>query len=439
MPESPVEMQNTTATELGPTGARRPLDNPRARLLLILGAVAAIAVGAWYYWQRATYEATDNAFIEGAIIQISPRVFGQVLRVHVDDNQHVNQGDLLVELDPTDYEARLAEARARLDDMLARANGAKAGLSATTTVTSAALIQAQAALEAAKAQVAMLKARLGEAEAGVRAAQANLQQAQARRAAAEAEARRAAADAVRYRALFEKDEVSRQMLDRAETEARATAANLEAADQLVAAAQADLARANASRESTLAALQQAESAVRQAEGRVKEAQSGPDQVRARQSELQALQAGIELQKALVRQAELNLSYTKIRAPEAGYITKKSVEPGNIVQPGQALMALVSDRLWVVANFKETQLERMRPGQPVEIKVDAYPQLKLRGRVDSIQSGSGARFSLLPPENATGNYVKVVQRVPVKIVFTDPLPREYKLGPGMSVVPRVRVR
>jgi len=439
MPESPVEMQNTTATELGPTGARRPLDNPRARLLLILGAVAAIAVGAWYYWQRATYEATDNAFIEGAIIQISPRVFGQVLRVHVDDNQHVNQGDLLVELDPTDYEARLAEARARLDDMLARANGAKAGLSATTTVTSAALIQAQAALEAAKAQVAMLKARLGEAEAGVRAAQANLQQAQARRAAAEAEARRAAADAVRYRALFEKDEVSRQMLDRAETEARATAANLEAADQLVAAAQADLARANASRESTLAALQQAESAVRQAEGRVKEAQSGPDQVRARQSELQALQAGIELQKALVRQAELNLSYTRIHAPEAGYITKKSVEPGNIVQPGQALMALVSDRLWVVANFKETQLERMRPGQPVEIKVDAYPQLKLRGRVDSIQSGSGARFSLLPPENATGNYVKVVQRVPVKIVFTDPLPREYKLGPGMSVVPRVRVR
>jgi membrane fusion protein (multidrug efflux system) len=432
-------MQNTTATELGPTAARRPLDNPRTRVLLILGAVVAVAVGLWYYWQRTTYETTDNAFIEGAIIQISPRVFGQVLRVHVDDNQHVNQGDLLVELDPTDYEARLAEARARLDDMLARANGAKAGLSATTTVTSAALIQAQAALQAAKEQVAMLKARLGEAEAGVRAAEANLQQAQARRAAAEAEAKRAAADAARYRALFEKDEVSRQMLDRAETEARATAANLEAANQLVAAAEADLARAKALRESTLAALRQAESAVRQAEGRVKEAQSGPDQVRARQSDVQAVQAGIELQKALVRQAELNLSYTRIRAPESGYITKKSVEPGNIVQPGQALMALVADRLWVVANFKETQLKHMRPGQPVEIKVDAYPQLKLRGRVDSIQSGSGARFSLLPPENATGNYVKVVQRVPVKIVFTDPLPREYKLGPGMSVVPKVRVR
>jgi len=432
-------MQNTTGTEVGPAAARRPLANPRTRLWLILGLVAAVAVGLWYYWQRTTFETTDNAFIEGAIIQISPRVFGQVLRVHVDDNQHVNQGDVLVELDPTDYEARLAEARARLDDMLARANGGRAGLSATTTVTSAALIQAQAALEAAKEQVAMLKARLGEAEAGVRAAQANYQQAQARRAAAEAEAKRAAADVVRYRALFEKDEVSLQMLDRAETEARATAANLEAANQLVAAAEADLARAKALRESTLAALRQAESAVRQAEGRVKEAQSGPDQVRARQSDVQAVQAGIELQKALVRQAELNLSYTRIRAPESGYITKKSVESGNIVQPWQALMALVSDRLWVVANFKETQLKRMRPGQPVEIKVDAYPRLKLRGLVDSIQSGSGARFSLLPPENATGNYVKVVQRVPVKIVFTEPLPREYKLGPGMSVVPKVRVR
>lgn len=439
MPDNPVPTQEIgrpekRLEEKPPLTAARP-----RRAAWIVAALAAAALGAWYYWQRGAYETTDNAFIEGAIIQISPRVFGQVLRVHVEDNQHVNRGDLLVELDPADYEARLAEARARLEDMLARANGARAGLSATTTVTSAALVQARAGLEAARAQVQMLQARLGEAEAAVRAAEANLAQAQARRAAAEAEAKRSAADLARYRALFEKDEISRQMLDRAETEARATAANLEAATQLVAAAEADLARARAMRDSTLAALRQAETAVQQAEGRVREAQAGPDQVRARESDLKAVLAGIELQRTLVRQAELNLSYTQIRAPEAGYITKKSVEPGNIVQPGQALMALVSDRLWVVANFKETQLRRMRPGQPVEIKIDAYPQLRLRGRVDSIQSGSGARFSLLPPENATGNYVKVVQRVPVKIVFTDPLPRQYKLGPGMSVVPKVRVR
>lgn len=432
-----------------PTGAQRPEAeqsagarqawSTRKRALALVALVAAVALSAWYYWQRRTYESTDNAFIEGNIVQISPRVFGQVLRVHVQDNQHVNRGDLLVELDPSDYEARLAEAKARLEDILARSQGAQAGLAATRTVTDAAIVQAQAGLEAARAQVEVLRARLSEVEAGVRAAEANLRQAEARRQAAEAEAARAAADAARYRALYQKDEISKQQLDRAETEARASAANLAGAEQMVAAAQADLARTKALRESAVAALRQAETAVRQAEGRLREAQAGPDQVRLRRSDVEAARAAIELQRASVRQAELNLSYTKIYAPESGYITKKSVEPGNIVQPGQALMALVSDRLWVVANFKETQLSRMRPGQPVAIKIDAYPQLKLRGRVDSIQSGAGARFSLLPPENATGNYVKVVQRVPVKIIFSEPVPREYKIGPGMSVTPKVRVR
>jgi membrane fusion protein (multidrug efflux system) len=163
------------------------------------------------------------------------------------------------------------------------------------------------------------------------------------------------------------------------------------------------------------------------------------QVRVRENDLQSASSQKEQQSAAVQQAELNLSYTKIYAPESGYITKKSVEPGNFVQPGQVLMALVSDRLWVTANFKETQLEHMRSGQSVTIKVDAYPQLKLHGHVDSIQSGSGARFSLLPPENATGNYVKVVQRVPVKIVVDDSPASEFRLGPGLSVIPEVKVR
>ena len=189
----------------------------------------------------------------------------------------------------------------------------------------------------------------------------------------------------------------------------------------------------------MANLSLAEKQVRQAEGRLKEAQSAPEQVRVRQSDLHSARAQIEQQRAAVRQAELDLSYTKIIATDSGYITKKSVEPGNFVQTGQPLMALVSDRLWVVANFKETQLEHMRPGQPATVKVDAYPQLALRGHVESVQSGSGARFSLLPPENATGNYVKVVQRVPVKIVLDAPPPTEYRVGPGLSVVPEVKVR
>jgi membrane fusion protein (multidrug efflux system) len=416
-----------------------PARNHRTRKLLIVVAVIGAAVGLAYYMHRKGFESTDDAFIDGGIVQISPRVPGQVLRVLVTDNQHVNKGDLLVELDPRDYETAVAQARAALSNALARNFGAKAGLELTNTVTDAALVQASAGLKAAQAQVDVLRASVQQAEAAVGAAEAGLQQAEARRTAAEAEAQRAAADAERYRALYKKDEISKQLLDRAETEARATAANLDAAKQMVAAARAQLVQARAARASAEASLRQAETLVRQAEGRLKEAQSRPEQIRVRRADLEGAGAEIERARAALQQAELNLSYTKIYAPESGYITKKSVEPGNIVGAGQALMALVSDRLWVVANFKEVQLRRMRPGQPVSIKIDAYPQRRFRGKVDSIQSGSGARFSLMPPENATGNYVKVVQRVPVKIVFDEPLPPELKIGPGMSVVPEVKVR
>jgi membrane fusion protein (multidrug efflux system) len=285
----------------------------------------------------------------------------------------------------------------------------------------------------------VLRARLRQDDATIQAAQAAAQQAQARAKAADADAGRAAADAERYRALFRKDEVSRQVLDRAEAEARATAANLEAARQAAAAAEAQLSQARAARASTEAGLRIAERQVAQAEARLKEAKAGPEQVRARQADVRAFQAQVAQQKAAAEQAQLNLSYTRIVAPDSGYVTRKSVQPGNFVQPGQNLMALVSDRIWVVANFKETQITGMRAGQDVELRIDAYPDRKLRGKVDSIQAGSGARFSLLPPENATGNYVKVVQRVPVKIVFAEPPPKEMKFGPGMSVVPRVRVR
>jgi membrane fusion protein (multidrug efflux system) len=191
--------------------------------------------------------------------------------------------------------------------------------------------------------------------------------------------------------------------------------------------------------STQAALRQAGKQVVQAEGRVSEAKSAPQQIEVRHADVSSLRAQVEQQQAAVQQAELALSYTRIYASESGYVTRKSVEPGNFVQPGQPLLALVSDRLWVVANFKETQLTRMRPGQPVTLKLDAFPQLRLRGHVESVQSGTGAYFSLLPAENATGNYVKVVQRVPVKIVLDEPPPAGYRIGPGMSVEPEVKVQ
>jgi membrane fusion protein (multidrug efflux system) len=416
-----------------------PARNHRTRNLLIVVAVIGAAVGLAYYMHRQGFESTDDAFIDGGIVQISPRVPGQVLRVLVADNQHVNKGDLLVELDARDYETAVANAKAALSNAVAKNSGAKAGLDLTTTVTDAALVQASAGLKAAQAQVDVLRASVQQAEAAVGAAEAGLQQAEARRTAAEAEAQRAAADAERYRALFKKDEISKQLLDRAETEARATAANLDAVKQMVVAAQAQLVQAKAAQSSAQASLRQTETLVRQAEGRLQEAHSRPEQIRVRRADFEGAGAEIERARATLQQAELNLSYTKIYAPESGHITKKSVEPGNIVGAGQALMALVSDRLWVVANFKEVQLRRMRPGQPVTIKIDAYSQRKYRGTVDSIQRGAGARFSLMPPENATGNYVKVVQRVPVKILFSEPLPPEIRIGPGMSVVPEVAVR
>ncbi|MCC7176206.1 MAG: HlyD family secretion protein [Bryobacterales bacterium] len=409
------------------------------RFLLIGLIFVAVLIAIWYFWHSRFYESTDNAFIDADILQISPRVPGQVLRVLIQDNQRVKEGDLLVEIDPGDYEARLAEAQGRLKDVMAKAAGAESNLGLTSAVTGAALQQAGAAVAAAQDQLGVLQARLAQDDAVIHAAQAGFAQAEARRTAAEAEAVRAGTDAQRYRELYKKDEVSKQLLDRSEAEARATAANAEAARQVVAAAQAQLTQAKAARGTTEASLLVARKQVEQAEARQKEAQAGPKQVSAREADLRALRAQVAQQTAAVRLAELNLSYTRVLAPDSGYVTRKSVQPGNYVQTGQALMALVSDRAWVVANFKETQLTHMRPGQRVDLKIDAYPDRKLQGRVDSIQAGSGARFSLLPPENATGNYVKVVQRVPVKIVFVEPPPGNLKIGPGMSVVPTVWVQ
>jgi len=421
------------------TGQVKPQSKRKAWLIGIgLVAIAAVA-GGLYYLHSRHYQSTDNAFIQGDVIQVSPRVAGQVLQVYVRDNQHVNRGDLIAEIDARDFEARAAESRARLTDTAARADGAQSNLLLTSTVTDAVLTQTGAAAGAAQDQVQVLKAGVAQAAAAIRAAEAAQRQAEAQQSAAQAEASRASEDAVRYRALYAKDEVSKQQLDRAETQARAAAASYAAASQATEAAKAHLSQAQAALVSTQAALRQAEKQVVQAQGRVSEAKSAPRQMEVRHADVASLRAQVEQQRASVQQAELALSYTRIYAPDSGYITRKSVEPGDFVQPGQPLLALVSDRLWVVANFKETQLTLMRPGQPVTLKLDAFPQLRLRGHVESFQSGTGAAFSLLPAENATGNYVKVVQRVPVKIVLDEAPPAGYRIGPGMSVEPEVKVR
>jgi len=323
--------------------------------------IVALAAGVYYFWFVLPYESTDNAFIEGNVIPMSSQVPGRVAELLVKDNQAVKQGDVILKIDPRDYEASLAQARADL---------------------------------------AAARSRVEQAKAQVNASQAKVAQALAGAVAADAENQRAADDLKRYQSV-DSTAVSKSAFDAAQSQARAASANLEAAHSQVKAAIADVTLCEAGVETANAAVKQAE--------------------------------------AKLQQAELNLSYTQVTAPEDGHVTRRVVEKGAYIQPGQSLMAIVPRRYWVIANFKETQLTRMRVGQPVEVVVDAYPDHKFKGVVESIQSGAGARFSLFPPENATGNYIKVVQRVPVKIVLDDTPESELALGPGMSVDPRVRVK
>ncbi|MGD1088373.1 MAG: HlyD family secretion protein [Verrucomicrobiota bacterium] len=358
--EKKVEATHILEKEIIPPPPR----NKRRRLKFLAGVavlIVLVAIIFYYFHFVAPYESTDDAFVDGYVTIISPRVPGQVTRLLVTDNQEVKEGDVLVKIDPRDYQASLSQARADL-----------------------AVAHSQS--DQSRAQVKVSEAKVAQAQAAV--------------TAAEAEAQRANDDLKRYENV-ESRAVSKSAIDLAQAQARSATADLEAAYSQTNAAEAEVTLSEAGVETATATVQQAE--------------------------------------AKLQQAELNLSYTKIIAPLDGRVTARTVQPGNYVQPGQALLALVPKNVWVTANFKETQLTYMKPGQPVELRVDAYPNRKFKGRVDSLQAGTGARFSLLPPENAVGNYIKVVQRVPVKIVFDEELPTNLDIAPGMSVVPKVKVK
>ncbi len=428
---------------------KRPAVLVVASIVLLIGAI----VGVRYWLYGRSHESTDDAFIDGHIIQISPKASGYVAKVYVTDNQQVKAGDLLVELDARDYQARLEQAKAALDAGLAKQNEARTNVSLTRATgaasvqqASATVRQARSGVESSRAAAASSQSRASQAASAVSTAQANLEQARAQVLAAEAEATRASADVARYQALFDKDEVSKQQLDQAVAAARTASAQLDSARQRVAAT---LAQVNEARSSKAAAVETArqsqtqivgaQAGVSEALGRLAQANTAPQQVAVSQAQSETADATTEQLRAEVEQAELELSYTKIYATEDGRVTRKSVEQGALVQIGQPLLAIVPGDVWVTANFKESQIGRLVAGQPVDISVDAYPDKVFKGHVDSIQTGTGARFSLLPPENATGNYIKVVQRVPVKIVFDEPPDPKHMLAPGMSVVPEVVVR
>lgn len=428
----------------------------RGRAFRLAGlAVLAVAVafGVVNYLRGLDFEETDDAFLEGKVIPVNARVGGHAVKVYVADNQLVKAGDVLLEIDSRDQSLALQKAKGALEAARARAAAASKTLDYARVSSTSGLEEAKARLERARAALETLKvsmmtasARIDAAKAEEEAAKASLLQMQAEIKAQDAQIAQAKADYLRYESLFQKEMISAQQKEQAHTLYETAKARGLALQGSEAALKAGL---EAARAGVVVAAQgvkqveaqyfEAQKAVEEANARVHLAKGGPHQVAAQEAQVKALSADIETAATLVGQSELSLSFTKVYAPESGRVTKKAVEEGALVQPGQALMAVVPENLWVVANFKETQLERMKPGQKVVVTIDAFPDREFKAKVDSIQSGTGARFSLLPPENATGNYVKVVQRLPVKIVFDEALPAGLPLGPGMSVRPRVSLK
>ncbi len=390
-----------------------------AALLLLVALVGAVS---WFVL-TASRESTDDAQVDAHVTPVSARVGGTVQKVPVADNQHVEAGTVLVELDPRDYQVAADKARAELADAEAALQAANANVPITRTTATSSVATARSVILHAEASVEQAQKELEQARAHVTTAQA-------REREVAANATKAARDVERLRGLLAKDEVSQQQFDAAVASADAQRAAVESAHSQALEAEAGIRVAETR-------LMQAGTGVQQAQESLKTAQTAPEQIAAMRARAASAEARVMQSKAALEQAELDLQYTVVKAPVKGTVSRKSVEIGQIVQAGQPLLALIPlDTVWVTANFKETQLRDMRPGQRATITVDAYGGREYRGRVESIAAATGARFSLLPPENATGNYVKVVQRVPVKIVLDAGQDPDRLLRPGMSVTPTV---
>jgi len=397
----------------------------RFRVILVIVAALVAGAGAWW-WSSRGHESTDDAQVDAHVTQIASRVGGTVLKVAVSDNQVVEAGTVLVEIDPRDYQVAVDRAKAELADAEAAAIAAQSGVPITSTATESGVSSAQSALEQVRIAIETSAKEVDVAKARLTAAQSRLRE-------TEANATRSRRDVERLKGLLAKDEVSQQQYDAAVAAADAQAAAVDTAKAQIAEAEAGV-RMSESRQA------QAKAGEASARAGLRNAQTGPEQVTAMRARASSAQARVEQMKASLAQAELNLQRTVIKAPVRGVVSKKGVNPGQVIQGGQPLLSLVqSDDVWITANFKETQLTDMRPGQRVTVSVDAYEGKTFQGKVDSIAAATGARFSLLPPENATGNFVKVVQRVPVKIALEGGQDPEHLLRPGMSVTPTVYTR
>ena len=407
-------MAETTQTAAPPEAETEAVQPPSRRRGIVIVVVAVIVVAAVVLWWRSTYtEDTDDAQVNGHLIQVSARIAGQVIKVDVNENQQVNAGDEIAQLDPRDYQVAVENAQAALATAIANAAVAKVTVPLIAVNTGSNLRSADADLSGSQATVQQAEKQLQAAHARVLQAQANATKAQS--------------DLERYRPLVAKDVISKQQWD--------------AAVAAVDADNAAVADAQASEQAASDGVRIAHQREAASQAALKYAQTGPEQVAVQDARAKAAQAQVQQAQAQLDQAKLNLSYCVIKAPEAGIITRKSVEIDQNVSPGQNLLTLVSlQDLWITANFKETQLRHMQAGQPVTIHVDSTGR-EYSGKITQIGGATGSVLSLFPPENATGNYVKVVQRVPVRIDFTD-LAKEdpnHELRPGLSVEPKVRVK
>ena len=413
--ESPEMRSDGAASGIGVGPGRPPARRGKAlkRVLWVVLGLAAMVALVLLYRHFAAWESTDDAEINGYIYPVSSRISGYVTRVTVDDTQYVEAGTVLAELDPEDFKVALANARASLVNDEASA----AALVTTVPLTS---VNTSSQLSGAQADVNNAQAGLGAAQRQFEAAQASLRQ-------AEANDLKAQDDVTRYKPLAAKDEIPQQQYTQAVDSQKASAAAVEAARASAAAAEH--------------VVEQAHAKLAEAQAQLQYAETRPQQISVQRSRARAAEAETERATAIFLQAQLNLEYTTIVAPVGGVVGQRSVQPGQNVSPGQQLMTIVpldSQNIWVTANFKETQLKHMRAGQPAKISVDTYGRT-YDGHILNIAAATGALYSLLPPENATGNYVKVVQRIPVKIVFEKGQDPEHLLRPGMSVEPNVKVQ
>ena len=406
--ESPIEESPSMDTAYTPPP---PRSSKRRRNIFILVIALVVLIGGVFLWRYlSSYESTDDAQVDVHLYPVSARISGYVIAVNVDDNQWVEKGKVLVEIDPKDYQVAVAQARANLANSEATAQSLNITVPITTVNTSSQLSFTSSDIESAKAGIASAVKQLAAAHYQVVQAQAADVKAQD--------------DLQRYKLLVDKKEVADQIYDQALAAARASTAAVAGAEATEAAAKQ--------------AVEQANSRLGQAQANYQYAETAPQQVSSTKARARAAIADVEQRRALLEQAELNLQYTKIIAPVSG-VVNKTVVVGLNVQPGQQMLTVVPlEDVWITANFKETQLRHMRVGQKAKIHVDSSGRT-FYGHVDSLAGATGPLFSLLPPENATGNYVKIVQRLPVKIVLEPGENRDHQLRPGMNVVPDVYLK